>query len=106
MSISFTVHIGTETHFVETHPNEYRSLMALLYDRLYFDEFGECHGMGRCGTCLVEFISLQKPFTALDRNEDATLSKMGLNDSNMYLSCQIEIDNALNGAIIKVINPY
>lgn len=105
MSIAFTVVIDNKTHHLETHPNEYRSLMALLYDTVCFDEFGECHGMGRCGTCLVEFISIAKPFTALDRNEDTTLSKMGLNGSNTYLSCQIEIDEALNGAVIKVLNP-
>lgn len=105
MAIHFTVHIDDEIHDIETSPNEYRSLMALLYDTVCFDEFGECRGMGRCGTCLVEFVSLERPFTALDRNEDATLSKMGLEDAMVYLSCQIEIDEALDGAVIKVLNP-
>jgi ferredoxin len=36
--------------------NEYRSLMMLIYDQIYPEGFGECLGMGKCGTCLVEIV--------------------------------------------------
>ena len=103
MSISITVHVDSDVIHLETYPHEYRSLMALLYDKvIYSDEFGDCRGMGRCGTCLVQFLSLETEFSTYDRNEEATLEKMNIDKASVHLSCQILIDQGLNGAVINI----
>jgi len=38
---------------LRTYAHEYRSLMALIYDKVYLEDFGDCKGIGRCGTCHV-----------------------------------------------------
>lgn len=31
--------------------------MALLYDKFYMEDFGECKGIGRCGTCHIHILN-------------------------------------------------
>ncbi len=45
-AISLTVTFEGETYHLETHPNEYRNLMILIYDKLSLEDFGDCLGMG------------------------------------------------------------
>jgi 2Fe-2S ferredoxin len=103
-SINLTVFYEEETFFIQTYPYEYRSLMALLYDKIYIgDNFGECKGMGRCGTCIIEILNPNKGITFFDRNERATLEKMGIEKQNTHLACQIEADEHIDGLEIKIL---
>lgn len=101
--IHFTVYYNGEKHELQTFYGEYRNLMALLYDKLYTEGFGECKGMGRCGTCVVK---VKGPFitvNTLQRNEESTLNKIGLRGYNMRLACQIEVDEKLKNVIVQII---
>lgn len=94
------------TYPIETFHYEYRSLMALIYDKLLVDEeFGECKGMGRCGTCIIKIIDANPELESLKRNESSTLEKMDMLMEHIHLSCQIEITSKIDGAIIEIIGP-
>ncbi len=99
-----TIHITHEGHerAVLTRPHEYRSLMHLITDKLFLDGFGECGGMGKCGTCIVEITSCTGLPTSLERNECTTLERAGKNRDNLRLSCQILIDESINELIINI----
>lgn len=92
-----------EEYLINTYRNEYRSLMVLIQDNFYQDNFGECGGMGRCATCQVQLINVQK-VVSMDRNEFSTLSKQGITDSSIRLSCQLLIDKSLHEATITVLD--
>lgn len=77
--------------------------MCLLLDQLYLDEFGVCGGMGRCGTCVIRIEGLTGASIAKDRNEPVTLARMGYDDENIRLSCQIMINADLDGAEIELL---
>lgn len=66
------------------------------------EDFGECKGIGRCGTCLIE-IETTNPLPIPERNEQSTLAKCAVQIPGLRLSCQIMIDDALQGAIVKVV---
>ena len=102
-SIHFTViedDIATE---IETYEGEYKNLMFLLRDNLYLDSFGECSGMGRCATCVIKIEGLTGNAVVKDRNEPVTLSKIGFTEENIRLSCQLLINEDLNGVEIELI---
>jgi 2Fe-2S ferredoxin len=86
---------GEEEYHFQTYKGEYRSLMALIFDKIYTDEFGECKGIGRCGTCLVEILESTANIPMYERNEATTISKTGMTGENLRLSCQIFITNYL-----------
>lgn len=92
-----------EQHLVKTYPNEYRNLMMLIYDKIFVEDFGDCLGMGRCGTCLIEMNQASAGLTSYDRNEQTTISKSGITDSKVRLSCQILIDQNLDGLKLTVL---
>lgn len=100
-----TVHVvcDGETHHLHTYPNEYRSLMQLIYDKIYTEGFGECMGMGKCGTCLVEIIKSSHPLTDYGRNEDTTLKKAAHIADNVRLSCQLMADEFINELQINIL---
>ncbi len=101
--IQFTViEEGTE-QIMETYYGEYRNLMALLKDKLYLDSFGECGGVGRCATCIVNTSGIKGNSAIKDRNEPATLSKMGYEEDIIRLSCQLLITKDLEGSCIEII---
>ncbi len=94
-------HLG-ETISITCHEGEYRNLMVLINEKIYVEDFGECKGIGRCGTCLVEIITIN-PLPELERNEKSTLEKCAVKLPNLRLSCQIMIDQLLNGATISIV---
>lgn len=103
-TINFTVNFEGKTYAIQSYPSEYRSLMALLYDKIYIDDdFGECKGMGRCGTCVIQILNPKEEVTLFDRNETATLEKMGVNKEDIHLSCQIELDEHIDGLEIQIL---
>lgn len=92
-----------EQHELRTYPNEYRSLMMLIYDRIYTEGFGECLGMGKCGTCLIEVIEKKQEPTAYERNGDVNLLRAGHYNKNIYLSCQLMVDEQLDGLAVRIL---
>ena len=104
--INITVILNGETFQVSTYKGEYRNLMTLLYDKFYSDGFGECKGIGRCGTCHIRVAGDHGGLLARVGNESSTLSKMtGVTDSSR-LACQMNVDGQLDGLVIEVISEF
>lgn len=101
--IRLIVRQGEEESIIQTHAHAYRNLMVLLNNSFYLEGFGECGGQGRCATCLVTLSDLSGEAHAMERNERATLNKMGLADSEIRLSCQCLITPALQGAVVTIV---
>lgn len=101
--ISFTVISEGEEYTIQTYENEYRNLMVLLSDKIYMEDFGQCGGQGRCATCMVEVTTTNGVLLSQERNEQSTMAKKGGVTENSRLSCQIFINDALNGAIVRVV---
>jgi ferredoxin, 2Fe-2S len=95
--LKFKIKTGVTFKTIYAYEGSYRNLMALLKDRFYIEDFGECGGLGRCATCSI--ICLNRPVSNDDfeGNELATLSKLGLDTRNVRLSCQILLDDTING---------
>lgn len=104
--IHFTVIDDQDIYPLQTFKGEYRSLMMLINDHIYQENFGECLGMGRCGTCAVIIESSPTPLTNFNRNEQTTLEKEGIFDQNVHLACQIVIDEQLAGSVIRIYTQY
>lgn len=101
------IHIKVTTDFEELElkvslANTYRDLMHLIKDRVSIEGFGQCGGMGRCGTCLVEVCNDHGELMCHDRNEAATLEKMGIEPSGRRLSCQVLVTEALDGIELRI----
>jgi len=88
---------------VETYEGEFRNLMVLINEKLYVEDFGECKGIGRCGTCLIKVEGLNIGTIELDRNEKSTLQKCAVKGKTLRLSCQVMINSALHDATITII---
>ncbi len=100
--ISFIIQYNGEDYSIGTHTHAYRNLMVLIKDRIYPDSFGECGGMGRCGTCCVNISGLKEGSSKMERNESVTIKRTGMTEGDTRLSCQILIDKQLKGCIIKI----
>ena len=93
-----TIVSGVETFTFNYHSYEYRSLMHFIYDKMYTDGFGECKGIGRCGTCAIEVMQAQGVEMEYHRNELQTLAKHNLTaEQGVRLACQIMLDDAIDG---------
>lgn len=101
--ISFTLINGDEKIEVQTAEGAYRNLMVLINEKIYVEDFGECKGIGRCGTCLIETEGLEAAGAEMDRNEKSTLAKVAVKKPNLRLSCQVMINHALHNAVIKIV---
>lgn len=78
--------------------------MFLLKEKLGFDSFGECGGVGRCATCIIETVGITGNSMIKERNEPTTLTKMGFDEENIRLSCQLYITPDLEGAVITILD--
>ena len=101
--IIFTLTYFDEKIKIETYEGEFRNLMALINEKIYVENFGECKGIGRCGTCLIEAEGLSGLASVMERNEKSTLEKCAVKNTNLRLSCQIMINSALKNATIKIV---
>ena len=101
-AIRIKVIYGGATHELETYTGEYRNLMLLIYDRMYVEYFGDCKGMGRCGTCMVTILDNKIALPLSDRNENTTIKKSGVDIDGIRLSCQIMVDIFLNNATVII----
>jgi 2Fe-2S ferredoxin len=88
---------------ITTQPNSHPNLMFLLKDTLGLDSFGECGGVGRCATCVIEIMGIKGISATKERNEPTTLSKMGFDQEHIRLSCQLYITKDLEGAVIQIL---
>ena len=68
----------------------------------FIGDFGECKGMGRCGTCVVEILESTNHMSCMVRNEEVTLKKTGVAIANISLSCQILVNDDSKNAIIRI----
>lgn len=94
-------HENVET-IVRTRHGAYRSLMQLLNDTVFLDDFGVCGGTGRCGTCLVEVEWTDGASHPKERNEESTLGSLCVSHPTMRLACQIDIDARLQNARVRI----
>jgi 2Fe-2S ferredoxin len=103
--ITLYIEYNGNVQTIETFAGEYRNLMVLIKDQLWVEGIGECGGMARCGTCMVELLNAGDNFVATDIKETAVIRRSITSNSIMRLSCQILVDEALNGLHIKVMEP-
>lgn len=101
--ISFTAIENGTIRTIETFIGEYPNLMFLLRDKLFLEDFGECGGVGRCATCVVKASDVKGNSQKKDRNEPATLAKLGFEQENIRLSCQLYITTDLEGSQIEIL---
>ncbi|MET1057282.1 MAG: 2Fe-2S iron-sulfur cluster-binding protein [Pedobacter sp.] len=101
--VVITVNYEGKQFVFHTFPYEYRSLMHLLADKLFIEGFGECSGMGKCGTCIIGVVSSKFRLTDFDRNEQKTMDRVEGSGDNLRLSCQIVADEFLEGLEIHLI---
>jgi 2Fe-2S ferredoxin len=92
--ICFSVIFENAEYRLSGYKNEYRSLMALLFDKLNAEDFGQCKGMGRCATCRVRIMSGGSCRGGNGPEETV---------SQIRLSCQIMVDKSLDGARIIIV---
>ena len=101
--IGFTILYSGDEYRLDTYYGEYRDLKSLIVDRLFPEDFGQCGGMGRCATCMVEIKGLGADSAFLKRNEETTLERMGAGGPDIRLACQIELDDDLANTVIRII---
>lgn len=101
--IHFSVLENNTKHCIETYHGEYRNLMYLLKDRLLLEEFGECGGIGRCGTCVIRAEGITGSSMIKERKEPTTLTKNGHFEDEFRLSCQIYITKDLQDSVIEIV---
>jgi len=102
-NINFTVIENGTLIPITTRHGSYPNLMYLLKEELQLESFGECGGVGRCATCVVKTSGITGNSALKERNEPATLSKLGFEEANIRLSCQIYITTDLNDAEISIL---
>lgn len=104
-NIKITVIASSGKEFiVNVYRGEYRNLMMLIYDQCY-EDIGDCKGIGLCGTCHIHILNSAGLTETPDEQEQYTLSNSLQLKENSRLSCQIMIDEKINGLVVKVINP-
>ncbi|MBD1261598.1 (2Fe-2S)-binding protein [Maribacter polysiphoniae] len=82
-------------------PNEYHSLMELLFDK-YVEDWGDCKGRAWCGTCHIQVI--KGPISEkMEADEKQTLSKLGNSTLQSRLACQIPVTAQLDGVVFKIL---
>lgn len=103
-NIRFTCSYENQLLNINSYNNEYRNLMVLIKDKICPDDFGQCGGQGRCGTCLVKVCGSDVNDRKFYRNEESTILKMGITDPDIRLSCQIQVNADLENVAVQVID--
>lgn len=103
-TIRVNIRVQEKEFVLDTYPHEYSNLMMLIYDKIYPDNFGDCKGIGRCGTCHIKILTPAQRLPLQDRNEKTTLSRLETADTDSRLACQILIDSSIDGLHIEVLN--
>jgi ferredoxin, 2Fe-2S len=103
-TIRIYVLVDGKEHVLDTYPNEYANLMMLIFDKIYPENFGDCKGIGRCGTCHIKILNKSFTLPVQDRNELTTLGKMENIYDTSRLACQILITDLINELRVEVLN--
>lgn len=103
--ITLFIEYNGNQQVVKTYANEYRNLMVLIKDQLWVEGIGECGGMARCGTCMVELMNAGEHLNLSDAKEAAVIRRNSASGSTIRLACQILVDETINGLRVKVIEP-
>jgi 2Fe-2S ferredoxin len=101
--ITFTLRCYGEEIKVETYEGEFRNLMVLINEKVFVEDFGECKGIGRCGSCLIIAEDIKQGDSVMERNEKSTLQKCGFQHKGLRLSCQVMINSTLQNAYIQIV---
>jgi 2Fe-2S ferredoxin len=101
-NISIKVLINNREYVLDTYDGEYPNLMMLISDKLYLEDFGECKGIGRCGTCHLFVIDPTEILLTREGNENTTLKKSWNVKDNSRLACQIIINESVNGICVHL----
>lgn len=101
--IEFDVIDNGQRYPIKVKHGSYPNLMFLLKEQLSLDSFGECGGVGRCATCVVNAIGIKGNSATKERNEPATLQKLGYDEETIRLSCQLYITKDLEGSEITIL---
>lgn len=104
LELSVTVFYDGERFELKTYEGDYRNLMALIADKIDVESFGECGGMGRCATCMAQVLSCNGELPSSDRNEYATLEKYDVTAPGIRLTCQLEVNEAINNIQLKLLS--
>ncbi|WP_242920171.1 2Fe-2S iron-sulfur cluster-binding protein [Pontibacter liquoris] len=78
--------------------------MMLIYDKVYIEDFGECKGVGRCGTCHVHVWHAPTGMFFHDGVEHTTLARLADVQENSHLACQIMVNKSINGLVVQVVD--
>ena len=100
-NININIEFEGVLHRLSVYENEYRSLMHLITDKFYTEAYGECGGMGRCGTCTIEQMDVLET-VEYQRNEQSTLQRLNIKPG-WRLACQFNIDADLDSCTFRVI---
>jgi 2Fe-2S ferredoxin len=103
-TIRIHVMVHEKEFVLDTYPNEYSNLMMLIYDKIYPHDFGDCKGIGRCGTCHIKILTPTLALSQLDRNERTTLSRLEASNIDSRLACQILINSSIDGLHVEIMN--
>lgn len=96
--------MNTCDYELTTYEGEYPNLMMLISDKLIIEDFGECKGIGRCGTCHIYIVNPGQTMLIKEGNENNTLNKLDDRNENSRLACQILINESINGIYIHVVS--
>jgi 2Fe-2S ferredoxin len=83
--IEFSLIYSGEEYKVKTYCYEYTDLRELIKKKLRLSEFGDCGGLGRCASCLVE------------------MAEDNASEVPNQMACETLIDDSLSNLKIKVI---
>lgn len=101
--IQFTVIENRQYYPIKVRHGSYPNLMFLLKEQFSLESFGECGGVGRCATCVVKTSGIKGNSAIKERNEPATLQKLGHDNDSFRLSCQLYITKDLEGSEITIL---
>ncbi|OQP42891.1 hypothetical protein A4H97_12115 [Niastella yeongjuensis] len=104
-NITLFIEYNGNRQTVETFAGEYRNLMVLIKDQMWVEGIGECGGMARCGTCMVELLNAGENLAVTDTKEAAVIRRSTTAHSTIRLACQILVDETISGLQIKVLEP-
>jgi len=90
-----------DTNSATFKPNEYHSLMELLFDK-YLQEWGDCKGRAWCGTCHIQILNGSLN-SKMEHDEKLTLSKLDDASPQSRLACQIPVNAELHNLVFKII---
>jgi 2Fe-2S ferredoxin len=101
-TIKVTVLCEGKEYILETYVHAYRNLMMLIYDNIYLENFGDCKGIGRCGTCHVQLLHYDDALLTRVANENTTLGKMPIVKTTSRLACHILVDERIDGLVVEI----